>query len=523
MGDALIAADIISEPELHNALQLANQTSQPLGRVLVDLKYVSQKSIDEAAAIQVLVLDGSLNGATAIKALGRAHRKDITLEDALRELGWAPPQPKLESELGILLVHSGLITKAIYEDALKSIAEQQSTIGEYLVLRNVLSHSLINAALQIIVLIAQEKITQKEGAALLKQFCSTGGSFWDALSAAGFDSKALRTGRLSLGEVLTQGGFISEAERISSVEKALAEKMMLGELLVQSGMISSRVLESALQVQEIARTGAVSESEAVEVLKSTERNSTSIREVLQSRITHDERDAADKSLELLIAAGILRQTDVAVALKKAQEFGVDPLRGLVVGGIIDRTVFEATRELTPAIVAGTKTKNEAIMLLNYVERGRCTLAEAIENIRNPPPPAATVELPQAQAASSKSAQTTGGKSNTQAGTKSAETIAKDFASLDQAVRKKLAPMFISRFLRSTAVLAVLYCAMLLFAKNFRPMELGLLFSLLLILDTIRLIVDLASKRKELYELRTLDIEGVQQHPGSLKRRKDDIP
>lgn len=513
MGDMLIAADIISEKDLQTALQIANQTATPIGRVLMDLKHVTAKNIDDVAALQVLVLDESLNGATAIKALGRAHRQNVSIEDALRSLGWTPPEPKEDNELGLLLVESEVINNKVYEDAVSSARENEITVAQYLILRNLLSPSVVNGALQAIVMIAQEKISKKDACQILKKICTGGPSFWEALSEVGVDSRSVRAGRLSLGEVLTQGGFISESERVAAVERALSQKQMLGELLVQSGIITLQVLESALQVQEIARSGVVSETEAVEVLRTSDRSKVSIKEAMESRISESERDKAAAGLDLLISAGILRQTDVARAVEKGKQFGVDPLRGMVIAGIVDRCVFDATRQLIIAIEANEQTQNQAIMLLNYVDRSRCSLEEAIENINNPPP------APPMQAELSRNSmemlrpdtKTTGSRQAVQP---------KDFASLDQAVRKKMAPIFVTRFLRSLIVLVALFAGIKICFPHFTTTELGLLFSILVILDTIRLIFDLGRIRKDVYDLRSLDIEGVQQRPSASKQKKD---
>ncbi len=518
LGDMLIAADIISEQELQKAVQMANHSAQPLGRVLTDLKQVSAGTIDAAASLQVLVLEGSLNGATAIRALGRCHRQNVSVEESLRFIGWTAPEPKVDSELGLLLLESELINQAMYDGLVRTANNQQITLGEQFVLQNVLSHSLINAALQSIVLISQDKITRKDAVLILKKVCADGASFWDALGAVGLDSRTVRSGRLTLGEVLTQGGFISEAERIASVEKALAQKQMLGELLVQSGMITIRVLNSALEVQEIARTGALTETEAVEALKTSERSSVSVKEAIHSRISYAEQDLAAGALELLIAAGILKQTDVAIGVGKGQQFGVDPLRGLVILGIIDRTVFEATKAIMPSISSGERSRDQAIMLLNYVDRSRCTIEEAIDSLNHP-------ELaPKQEAAilaiSGKFAARTAVENEVSA--KPTGESKKDFASLDQAVRQKLAPSFVSRFRRSLFTLLVIFGGLVYFFKQFDPGDLALLFLLLLILDTIRIIVDLDKMRREMYDIRTLDIEGVQQRPGHPKRRKDDV-
>ncbi len=507
LGDLLVAADITSEADLQNAVQMANQTKQPLSRVLVELKYCSQKVIDDVAKIQVLVMEGNLNGETAIRALGRSYRQNIEIEAALGELGWAMPVAQVESELGLMLLSSNLISRAIYDEALRKGAEENSTFGEYLIMHNILSLKVINAALQATVLSAQGRLTRKDASAVLNQVCSKNATFWEALLEVGFDSRTVSNEQLSLGEVLTQGGLISETERIASVEQALAEKRMLGNLLVESGLISKRALESALEVQELARSGVVSGVEAADLLKTTERTTSSLKETIEKRFASEDVSTADSAIDLLRTGGFLRESDLSIAAQKSKQFGVDILRGLVVAGLVDRTVFEAVRELVPEVASGARSRDEAIMLLGYVDRSRCSLAEAIGG---------PAEHAQATEAAAVALSQTGQNARI-----IAKPTPKDYASLDEAVRKELAPTFVKRFLASLVTLTIVFACLVLILKTVSPMDLGLIFSLLLIVETIRIILTLDKRRREMFSLRTLDIEGVQNRPGTPKRRKDD--
>jgi hypothetical protein len=508
LGDFLIAADIISEQDLLTAIQTANKSQQPLERVLIDLQLVSAGTMENVAALRVLVLDGELNGATAIKALGRCHRQRFSVEDSLRELGWKPREPKEYNELGLLLLDSEVIAQTVYEDALASIKEQSVTLGEFLVLRRGLSHNLINGALQSITMIASDKLSRRDATLILKKI-SAGRSFWDALTEVGLDSRTVCYGRLSLGEVLTQGGFISEAERIAAVERALEQKQMLGELLVQSGVITSVTLQSALQIQELARSGVLSETEAFELLKASERTNLSIEEAIQNHFSEAEHEKASRSIELLIQAGILCQNDLARAAEKGQRFGLDALRGLVLAGVIDRTVFEAVRELVVAVARGEYSPDECILFLNYVERSRCNLSEAIENVKSPAlQPAQEAAI---LATSGKFAVISEPSKHT------AVTVAEP-SSVEQVVGRALTPLLFNRLLRSLTILAVSFGALLLFCRQLEPIHLAILFSSLLVIETIRNILDVATARKELVETRKSNIEDVQGRAKMLKEK-----
>lgn len=501
LGDLLVGADIITEVELNTALQLANQSDQPLGRMLVDLKYVEQKDIDNAVALQVLVLEASLSGATAIKVLGRCHRQDKTVQESLSELGWRPSEPKKDSELGLLLVDAALITQKIYDDAISICSDQNLTMGEYLVLKKLVPTAIVNGALQTAVLVAQYKISRTDSVLILQKV-KAGCSYWDALSQVSSDSRTVRSGRLSLGEVLTQGGFISESERIVAVERAMNERQMLGELLVKSGVISNETLQSALQVQAIARSGAVTEEEAIEVLRSSSKGGVSIKETMERRTSEDDMNMAVWALDLLAGAGLLQELDFINAVEKGKQFGVDPLRGLVIANRIDCSVYEGARELVRQVNANEKSRSQAIVLLNYIERSRCTLEEAIEGISN-----------------FLSAGSDSGVEVQEPVTHEPRKSGRDFSSLEQALRRKLAPMFLLRFIRSALTLLTVFLFLCtLFKDSFDPTGLALLFCFLLILDTIRTILDITKLRKEMYALRALDIAGVQQ----LGRRGDKL-
>lgn len=508
LGDLLIGADILSETQLQHALQVANQTLQPVGRVLVDLKYLEQSDIDGAATLQVMLLENQLPVATAVRALGRAHRSKVTLDEALQAIGWVPLQVKEESEIGLFLVDASIITRAIYEDILQKSAQEKCQFGTYLVIKKLLSYNLLNSCLQAMVLVSQEKLSRLEAVAVARHVFVSGTSFWQALTEAGLDERTVSGGKLSLGEILTQSGFITEVDRVALVERSLAEQKLLGELLVDAGLISRQVLESALILQGMAKSGAIAGKEASDLLKETGKSGCDLKMQLEKRYAVQEKDMAERAVQLLTDARLVGPNDLQLGGAKALAYSVDILRGLVIAGCLERHVFDAAKDLVGLIDRGEVSREQAILLFNYCDRGRLSLADARDAMSGK----SKIAIPE----DSSSSDTTS-KANriTLSQNRAKLKPEPNIESLDEDTRKLFGPELVNAVLRSVVIFACISGLAYQFLPKFQFIHIEQMHIIyiclgLWLVDLIRIVISTELKRRKIYEIRSIDIEGSQE-------------
>jgi hypothetical protein len=381
IGDLLVAADVLSPAELEQAANLANQSVQPLGRVLLDLQFVKETVLFSALKAQTFVGDGTLPMALAIKALGRSARSNTTIEEALDELGWQPPVHR-KSDLGDLLVDSDWLHRGHCENALQEAETERMLFGRYLVLKGVVTNTLLNAALEALVYVREESLTREQVIAILKQARILQADFETAAKSLGINQHLLGDRKLALGDILTKGGVITDVDRLEAVERALAEQQMLGSILIGSGLLSQDALDSALSVQSLARSGVMSRNEACDVLRQSQKTKQSVKEVITSRRRPSD-SAVQTKLDLLLSGGIVRPEDLPYGDKQAERFGLDILQGLVAAGILSRYIFEALDDCLEKLSAGELTREQAIMALFWCDRSRCTLSEAVAEMTKP--------------------------------------------------------------------------------------------------------------------------------------------
>ena len=85
-GELLTGAGFVSEDDMTDAVQIATDTRQLTGRVLVMSGYVTQEQLQAALAAQELIRNGKLDVSTALQTLKYARLKGVPFDEALRAI-----------------------------------------------------------------------------------------------------------------------------------------------------------------------------------------------------------------------------------------------------------------------------------------------------------------------------------------------------------------------------------------------------------------------------------------------------
>ena len=97
IGELLVAANVIRQEVLMEALKVAKNSQTPVGRVLMTIGELSERDVESAIYVQSLIRNGSISEDFGIKAINVSVKGKLQLEEAFRRLGWSDPSRRLKA------------------------------------------------------------------------------------------------------------------------------------------------------------------------------------------------------------------------------------------------------------------------------------------------------------------------------------------------------------------------------------------------------------------------------------------
>ena len=162
VGELLTRAGVLRKQDLQEAISIAQDTGQMIGKVLIMSGFITKENLAAAVEAQSLIRDDLLEVEQAILALSTAARENLLLEQALDQLGWHA-QNKPTAKLGELLIASGNINIEHLTKALDEMRESVRPLGSLLVEWEVISRDLLQDALNVQNEIRDGKIAKPDG------------------------------------------------------------------------------------------------------------------------------------------------------------------------------------------------------------------------------------------------------------------------------------------------------------------------------------------------------------------------
>jgi len=393
IGELLVAANVIRQEVLLEALKVAKNSATPLGRVLMSIGELSEKDLDAAITVQQLIREGAISNEFGIKAINVAVKSKIPLDDAFHRLGWTPPEVIGEhnaGELGELLVASGLVERTILEQGIWQSKENNLPLGRCLVLNRAITSTLLQSALTAQVLIRDGKITLDQTINSLKNVSKKQTSLEQSL----FDTGAFRpVGRdnIKFGDLLTQAGIVTEGDKISAIEIGLAENQKIGEVLVQSGMIPAAVVDESLRLQDMVNDGVVSGLQAADILRQAHARGVSIDVIMDEKSSRqDEVEKVNTVLELLMQSGVLTGDDFNRAQNLGRQLNVSIAEVILTKEMVNKKLINAALQGQALVVEGMLKQSQCATALKMCKN---TGAEFHEVLKDLPPETATAPAP----------------------------------------------------------------------------------------------------------------------------------
>lgn len=259
LGKLVLAAGIVDETALKQAMRYSEKTGYPLGLSLVHLELMTEQTLTTCINLQILLRDKHLHFFDAVKALQFIVRDGESFEGllvalGLRGAGIAIPAPKV----GELLVAANLISK---EDAMVLAelgTEKDMQYGELVTTYNLVQPNVIDAAVRLQKMFNNPMFTVARAARLLHLVHSMNTTLEHVLVE--FDVIEQAVTLLRAAEVIDEAVL---REAAASIENFA---MCVSEALILRHAITANQARKALMCLHQIESGTMTYEEALRVL-----------------------------------------------------------------------------------------------------------------------------------------------------------------------------------------------------------------------------------------------------------------
>ncbi len=382
IGELLVAAGIIRQEVLMEALQIAKKSSTPVGRVLMTIGELSERNLQIAIEVQSMVRDQLISPEFGIRALNQCARTQVPLDETFRRLGWTPPAERTtntSNELGRLLLDCGIITESVLEQGLRQSVENDLPLGRCLVLSRVITANFLASALTAQVLFRDGKISYDQAINGLRASAKKAQSIEDSLQESG--AYASDKGKVKVGDLLAQAGIVSEADKATAVERGLSDGMPVGEVFVQSGMISPSVLDESLKLQEMVNNGQMSTLQAAAILSQANARNVPMEAVIQEKSnSKDEVTKVNKVIYLVRKAELLGRDEWKKVEIMANQMNVTYGEVIYSRDLLPRKILDAVFQGQKLIEDDLITESHLVKVLRAVRDTKVEFSTALKTV-----------------------------------------------------------------------------------------------------------------------------------------------
>lgn len=382
IGELLVAAGIIRQEVLMEALQIAKKSSTPVGRVLMTIGELSERNLQVAIEVQSMIRDQLISPEFGIRALNQCARTQVPLEETFRRLGWTPPAERTTNttnELGRLLIDAGIITEMVLEQGLRQSVENDLPLGRCLVLSRVITANFLASALTAQVLFRDGKISYDQAINGLRASAKKAQPIEDSLQESG--AYASEKGKVKVGDLLAQAGIVSEADKATAVERGLSEGMPVGEVFVQSGMISPSVLDESLKLQEMVNNGQMSSLQAAAILNQANARNVPMEAVIQEKSnSKDEVAKVNKVIYLVRKAELLNRDEWKKMEILASQMNVTYGEVIYSRDLLPRKLLDAVFQGQKLIEDDLITEGHLVKVLRAVRDTKVEFSVALKTV-----------------------------------------------------------------------------------------------------------------------------------------------
>ena len=375
----MIDAGLISRDDLEQCLLMAQETSLPVGRILLLTRKTTEPVLQAAVRMQSMLKDGLIDLDAAHKALQTVKKEEISLDQALAKLNVQIEDTSI-NKLGDLLISANFVSEDQLEKALTESSSTGLPFGRMLVLQGFITESQLAAALNAQILVRDKHITRDQAIQGLKQARRRQIAVEVPLMEKGF-YKVQKRETVRLGELLCLAGFIGDTQLLNAVEVGLINHKPIGQVLVELNLITERTQRTALQIQELVEKGTLKPLDASRILLEVEQTGMSIAEAVALLEREKLRGPNQVTLkDFLMSANSITDDDIRSAFESSVSNNQILGRMLLLSGIIDESTLESAMRLVGLVRNGNLSMENAQSAFNESQRGSANLEDVLRNL-----------------------------------------------------------------------------------------------------------------------------------------------
>lgn len=384
LGELLTKAEILTDQQLIESIEMAKQTGMPIGRMLVMSGAVSEEVLLSSVQLQSKFRDGLIDLDRAIVLLSMVHKANITLDEAMDKTMSESVKKEVTSKptirLGELLYEAGFIGHDELERFLKDSKEAGLPLGRIVLIYGNISKEMLSAALTAQVLVRDDKVSREQAIKALKTTRRRRIKLEESLQELGFYRKPIRPHTL-LGELFIQARLVEEQDVLSALEMALEKEMPVGQAMVHKKLISRADLDMALALQEMVINETLNSEQASWVLTKVAQKGFSPTAALTELAVGTATQEDTKSLwQLLTASGIVaKEAKNAVFVRDGialAELG----HNLISAELIDEFTLHNACRCQFLMRSGFLDLEKAIVVLNHCRTRRISTDDALREL-----------------------------------------------------------------------------------------------------------------------------------------------
>jgi hypothetical protein len=346
LGELLIGAELISDRTFYECLMQAQQSSQPVGKIIVGCHYASDRDVDSALLIQSLISSDKLKPQVGIEILKEAARQRVAVLDLLITLGSVHSEVHVEDNyIGNFLSECKLITSEQLGQAIAISQEFDVQLVRVLLHNGALSVALASKVLEALARVKGGRLDYQIAVAAVQYAGKTGATLQDALTACGVKQNS-EACRMLLGEIIGRAGIASEIEILTAVETALTKGRKLGQALIAAGAIQPLTLQNALDLQDLMGKGVIDPERALLILRRLVMEQRALAEFANATgVFREEPELHREILNLLYCSRVVTGPEIVAAFKEKNEYGMDSTRALLATGKLPLRCFELAKNV----------------------------------------------------------------------------------------------------------------------------------------------------------------------------------
>ncbi len=186
LGELLVLAGLLNESDLMTALELGLAREMPVGQVLVQTGQMTRAGLDAALKIQDMVGNGTLHALQAAEALRQIVLKNISIAQAVAELGLLKSDPSETIRLGEILQAAGVVSDDDIQKAIELSTKNSALIGKMLLVSGMIDEVMLHSALRCQFLLREGFLKMEQAVVALNHCQKNHVSFDDALQQLGW-------------------------------------------------------------------------------------------------------------------------------------------------------------------------------------------------------------------------------------------------------------------------------------------------------------------------------------------------